>query len=45
MRNYLTGESCGCDVSEVKRAEGNVLKLFKHVERMGKKRMSGERGL
>ena len=38
VRNAIR-ESCGCELSVLERNEGNVLKWFGHVERMGEERL------
>ena len=37
LRNSLIRERCECEMNVLKRVERKVLKLFGHIQRMGKK--------
>ena len=39
VRNSLISGRCGCELSVLKRTERNVLKLLRHLEKMGQERL------
>ena len=39
VRNAIIRERCGCELSVLEGIERNVLKWYRHVERMGEERL------